>query len=190
MQDCDCTTETKTNWFSAVMNSYSSLPSLHKFAAAPSPAARLESEPLTICADILRAAHTETERVAAVGHLSASGPKLNLEAMLRVISYCYAKGVVSSREIEEHLWRNDAFLSAFGEDLPTAQTIRRFRRQHREAILATIESALQHFLSRRSEPALGLGTTRETACKASASPHAQAQQLVDAAMLMDGLELE
>ena len=110
--------------------------------------------------------------------------------MLGVISYCYAKGVVSSREIEEHLWRNPAFLSAFGEDLPTAQIIRRFRRQHREAILATIENALQHFWSRRSETSPDTGTTGETAPNASSSPHGRAQQLVDAAMLMDGLDLE
>jgi hypothetical protein len=172
-----------------MMNSYSSLPSLHKFAAAPSSAARTEAEPLTICAGILRAAHTETERVAAGAHLSPSGPKLNLEAMLGVISYCYAKGVVSSREIEEHLWRNAAFLSAFGEDLPTARTIRRFRRQHREAILATVESALQHFGRRCSEPPPDTATAGEPACKSSESPHARAQQLVDAARLMDGLEL-
>ena len=110
--------------------------------------------------------------------------------MLGVISYCYAKGVVSSREIEEHLWRNTAFLNAFGEDLPTAQAIRRFRRQHREAILATIESALQHFWSRRSEVSPETGTTGETARNVSSSPQVRARQLLDAAMFMDGLELE
>jgi hypothetical protein len=173
-----------------IMNSDLTLPNLHKFASPGTLALPVVAEPLTICGDILRAAHTETERVAADRLASVSGPKLNLEAMLGVISYCYAKGVVSSREIEEHLWRNAAFLRAFGEDLPTAQAIRRFRRQHREAILATIESALQHFWSRRSEPSLDTGTTGETPRNAFSSPHAQAQQLVDAAMLMDGLELE
>jgi hypothetical protein len=172
------------------MNSCPTLPNLHKFASPPSLALPAEAEPLTICADILRAAHTETKRVAADMLVAASGPKLDLEAMLGVISYCYVKGVISSREIEEHLWRTRAFLSAFGEELPTAPTIRRFRRQHREAILATIESALQHFLSRRSEPPPDTGATGERARNASPSPHARAQQLLDTAILMDGLELE
>ena len=166
------------------------LPSLHKFAPAPSPAAPFESEPLTICGDILRAAHTEIERVAADRSVATSGPKLNLEAMLGVISYCYSKGVVGSHEIEQHLWRNAAFLNAFGEDLPTAQTIRCFRRQHREAILATIERALDYFGKRQSEPPPASVTTCETACAVATSPRVRAQQMLDAANNVDSMEPE
>ena len=107
--------------------------------------------------------------------------------MLGVISYCYSKGVVSSHQIEEHLWRNAAFLSAFGDDLPTAPKIRQFRRKHRDVILATIERALQHFWSRRSEKP---GDPGETACDASLSAHVRARQILDAAVFVDGLELE
>ena len=117
------------------------LPHLRCFALPPHDPTPEEQE-TTICGDILHAAHAEAQR------LSSLQPASRLEPMLGVISYCYTKGLFSSMEIEHELWQIPAFLAAFGNDLPTAQQIRNFRRRNRPLIISVIEQALDEFSKR------------------------------------------
>jgi hypothetical protein len=174
------------------MKSVSPLPNLHRFAAVPDPEPPVESDPLTICGDILRAARVEIERAALISSGSSPGSETHLEALLGVISYCYCKGVIRSCEIEEHLVRNAAFRIAFGENLPTAQTIRSFRRRHRDVILATIERALQYFWGHCPEPPPHPETScsRSRDLELSSSARLRARQIFEAAMFMDRVEFE
>lgn len=59
--------------------------------------------------------------------------------MLGAVAYCYAKGVYSSAEIEGRMLRDPALREATHDEIPDANTIRRFRRLNRDAILRTLE---------------------------------------------------
>jgi hypothetical protein len=159
------------------------LPHLKRFAAPPQDGGWRE-EPTTICGDILHAAHTEVRRLGA----EARAPAPNLEAMLGVISYCYAKGLFNSVEIEHELWETPAFLAAFGNNLPTARQIRSFRRHNRPIILSVVEQALQEFSNR--EPRW----VREQVIAAEADltvpAQALASWLLDMANYSDSMETE
>lgn len=103
---------------------------------------------------------------------------MRVEAMLGVISYCYIKGVFESDEIERRLWQDNTFLATFGNELPTALKIRNFRREHRTAILAIIENAVNRFEERRSGG---------DSANVSGTAHVKAEELLKMANLMDHL---
>jgi len=159
------------------------LPHLQRFAA-PVRNDELQEEPTSICGDVLRAAHTETQRLEAM----TPAPAPDLEAMLGVVSYCYAKGLFSSVDIEHELWETPAFLAAFGHNLPTAGQIKNFRRQNRPLILSVVEQALQEF-SRR-EPHWVRQHVIAPEADVTAPAQALAQWLLDMANYSDSLEAE
>lgn len=59
--------------------------------------------------------------------------------MLGALTYCYAKGVFTSEEIERKMRTDTELRVATHGDLPDAKAIRRFRRFNREAIQSTLE---------------------------------------------------
>src|SRR6185503_8125492 len=67
------------------------------------------------------------------------GKSLSGQSLLGVVSYCYAKGVFTSEDIERKLRHDPALKAACGDDLPDSGVIRRFRRLNRQSILATLE---------------------------------------------------
>jgi hypothetical protein len=137
-----------------------------------------DEEMPTICGDVLSAARAQTRDLAGNAPAPSRDGLLRVEAMLGVITYCYVKGVFDSGEIERRLWQDAAFLATFGDGLPTAQGIRRFRRQHHAAILATIENAMRRFEKR---------TAANAPPGISDSAHVRAEHLLDMASLMDQL---
>ena len=145
----------------------------------------IEETPTTICNDVLAAAHREIERIEAATRLLRPEAKARVEAMLGVISYCYAKGLFDSEEIERRLWLDDAFLATFGDEIPGAQKIRSFRRNHHENILAIIEQALQQYGQRTSSPPHP--PAGDTPKPATESVRLKARQLLDMASIMDQL---
>lgn len=132
-------------WNITLMKTEQRLRSLHTFAGATQPA---PAEPgndydsPTISGYIRRAALDGT---ATESHRCPAEPasRLQPEIMLAVLSYCYASGIYASAEIENRLWHDDAFLARYDQQLPTAPRIRQFRRQHRQQIIAVIETALR-----------------------------------------------
>jgi hypothetical protein len=158
---------------------------LHRFAQWLRGRNDHDEEPTTICARVLRAAHDQAESLEAATHIMSPALKPRVEAMLALISYCYAKGLLDSAEIEQRLWQDEAFLSTFGNDLPSAQKLRAFRRRHRQNILAIVEQALQEsrlHASKPSSPAKPLATE-----PAAESARRKAEQLLDMANVMDHL---
>jgi hypothetical protein len=61
--------------------------------------------------------------------------------MLGAVSYCYAKGVYQSEEIERKMLDDTAICEATGGEVPGAREIRKFRRLNRKSIQATLENA-------------------------------------------------
>jgi hypothetical protein len=159
--------------------------SLRRFADAPGCSQNIEEASTTICGEVLQAAHREIERINQATRLLRADLKPRVEAMLGVISYCYTKGLFDSEEIERRLWEDDAFLATFSNEIPSAQRIRNFRRNHRENILAIIEQALQQYGQRTSSPSGPVShDTSEAVCE---SVRLKAQQLLDMANIMDQL---
>jgi hypothetical protein len=156
---------------------------LRPFAERPCCPQDVEDRPTTICANVLQAAHRETERIDATPRTLRPELKRRVEAMLGLISYCYAKGLFDSAEIARRLWREEAFLATFGNDIPSAKSIRCFRRKHRENILAVIEQALQEYRQRTST--VTPSARQDAGEPASESVRLKAQHLVQMASIMD-----
>ena len=68
---------------------------------------------------------------------------LPAESMLGAVSYCYSKGVYSSKEIGRKMAQDPVFRASCQNSVPRPEDIRRFRRLNREAILRTLEKALR-----------------------------------------------
>lgn len=140
---------------------------------------------LTICGDILDVVKSRSRRSS--GNTSCLQRRLlRVEAMLGVISYCYVKGIFTSDEIERRFWRDPDFLATFGEELPTAQAIRNFRRQYHSTIVDTIERALERFQQRTggASHAPSIGTGVDVVLEAI---HDKATYLISMAGIMDQL---
>ena len=72
-----------------------------------------------------------------------NAPCLPAASMLGMVTYCYAKGVLASQDIERNLWKDDAVRSSFESDLPSFRTIRRFRRLNHDTIQTCLEKTLR-----------------------------------------------
>lgn len=72
------------------------------------------------------------------------------DKMLGAVSYCYAKGVYTSEEIEQKMLKDKELREAVHGNVPDARAIRRFRQLNRGAIQATLEKAFG-FLRRRQK---------------------------------------
>jgi hypothetical protein len=84
--------------------------------------------------------------------ISPAGSQLPSAQLLGVVSYCYAKGVYESAEIEDKMRHSPELRAATHDDIPGASLIRCFRRLNREAIQVTLEEAFR-FLRRRAKAA-------------------------------------
>jgi transposase len=79
-----------------------------------------------------------------------AGNALPAEEMLGAVAYCYAKGVYTSEEIERKMMKDTELRAATGGELPDANTIRRFRRNNRGAIQATLEKWFRKLRKQRA----------------------------------------
>ena len=77
------------------------------------------------------------------------------ESMLGAVSYCYSKGVYSSKEIGRKMAQDPVFRASCQSGVPRPEDILRFRRLNREAILKTLEKALR--FAEESGGCLGAG---------------------------------
>jgi hypothetical protein len=123
---------------------------LGKFAPAKSPAPQPEPE-TGVTVSIKRAA---AQTVQHVGQpvVPKDGGALPAEQMLGAVSYCYAKGVYTSEEIERKMMRDSELRESVHGEVPNANAIRRFRRLNRGAIQETLEKAFG-LLRRKKKPA-------------------------------------
>lgn len=64
-------------------------------------------------------------------------------SLLAVLTYCYAREIFSSVEVEDMMRSDTALRSACGENIPDAQTLRRFRRHNHEAIESCLYTVLR-----------------------------------------------
>ena len=113
---------------------------LGKFAPTKdAPPPQLETE-TGVTVSIKRAA-SQTVQQGGQPIVPKDGGALPGEGMLGAVSYCYAKGVYTSEEIEHKMRRDPQLRESVQGEVPNANAIRRFRRLNRGAIQQTLEKA-------------------------------------------------
>jgi len=63
--------------------------------------------------------------------------------LLALLSYCYARDIFGSAEVEDVLRRDGNFRQICNNEFPGARVIRRFRRENREALHRCLTTALR-----------------------------------------------
>jgi hypothetical protein len=63
--------------------------------------------------------------------------------LLALLSYCYARDIYGSAEVEDVLRRDAHFRQICNNEFPGARLIRRFRRENREALHRCLVAALR-----------------------------------------------
>ena len=112
---------------------------LDKFA--PGAEARPASESDAGLTVMVRRAAAQTVEQSGTPIVPKDGGALPGKDMLGAVSYCYAKGVYESEEIERKMTRDPALREAVHGEVPDARSIRKFRRLNKGAIQQTLEKA-------------------------------------------------
>ncbi len=104
------------------------------------------------------------------------------KVLLALLTYCYARKIYSSTDIEEIMGRDTAFCEACQYEFPGARIISQFRNNNRPALRACLVAALTFLSEQRAEEGF-LATINQTCIAVEAS-----RRLV-MAMCIDNLEL-
>lgn len=128
----------------------STILNLHKFS--PVPEGTVVPEPGTGLTATFKVAAAHTVHQSGAPVVPKEGGELPPREMLGAVSYCYAKGVYTSEEIERKMMRDPKLRESVHGNVPTAQAIRRFRVLNRGAIQQTLEKAFR-LLWRKRKPA-------------------------------------
>lgn len=103
--------------------------------------------------------------------------------LLALLSYCYAREIYGSEEVEALLRRDVEFRRLCQNEFPGARVFRRFRRENREALTGCLRTVLC-FLSRQRR-ASGVGVDWS-----EGKEEEEAVRRIDMAMFMDNIELD
>ena len=123
--------------------------------------------------------------------------------MLAALTYCYALGLFSSRDIEEMMRTDRGFRALCGMEFPDWRRLRRFRRHNREALRRTLEETIRRTWSlnggdHRQRPRYEMTQTNEllpASAPSGESPPsdwftAEAEHRIECAMFIDQMALE
>jgi transposase len=102
--------------------------------------------------------------------------------LLALLSYCYARDIYGSADVEDVLRRDANFRRICHNEFPGARVIRRFRRENREALHRCLTKALRALA--KGEPP---GEDHEAAGTALAE---EASRRIMKAMFIDSMESE
>lgn len=77
------------------------------------------------------------------------------KTLLALLSYCYARDILGSADVEDALRRDANFRQLCNQEFPGARLIRRFRRENREALQRCLASVLRSLAGPPAAPANG-----------------------------------
>lgn len=120
---------------------------LHLGRFAPGPDETKTSLPVAdpgLTVSVKRAAF-ETMKEGGAPIVPEESGELPAKAFLGTVSYCYAKGVFTSEEIEDKMRQDPKLSQSVHGEVPSAKAIRRFRRLNRAAIEQTLTKAFGYF---------------------------------------------
>lgn len=113
----------------------------------------------------------------------AAGPFHQPHALLALLVYCYARGLLASSDIEQALWRDEQVREGCGRELPHARMLRRFRRQNPRVLRQCLVSALRHVME-RNPATIANGGFSESALMA------EADRQIEKAIFVDGMSMD
>ena len=106
---------------------------LNRFVHARQSAPAADSGPTeTISGAVLEAVQQTCAKSARPVVVANFGPALPPHSMLGILTYCYAKGVYGSEDIERKLRQDAVLKTSHADRLPDSRTIRHFRRLNRD----------------------------------------------------------
>ena len=76
-----------------------------------------------------------------------AGPGFEPRTLLAVMTYCYAREIYSSIDIEEMLRRDQPFRNLCQNEFPGARVFRKFRRENRDVLQNCLYQVLQWLLA-------------------------------------------
>lgn len=114
---------------------------LHLNKFAPGAPVKRESTEETGVTVMIKRATAEMIQQGAKPVIAKESGALPPEEMLGAVSYCYAKGVYESEEIEHKMMCDSTLREAVHGEVPDANAIRKFRKLNRSAIQQTLEKA-------------------------------------------------
>lgn len=101
--------------------------------------------------------------------------------LLALLTYCYARDIYGSAEVEDVLRRDANFRQICNNEFPGARVIRRFRRENREALHRSLTAAL------RAQAEGGLQTTTSNEVTEAAIVEDASRRIMKA-MFIDSME--
>lgn len=104
-------------------------------------------------------------------------------SILALLVYCYLRGIYSSNEIEALLWRDDGLRELALNEIPSANMLRRFRRENRDCLHRCLAHALDF-------PEHGNVPPSRSRSSPSAQSADEALQRIAKAMFIDRMESE
>ena len=150
------------------------------FVPPPDKATETSTDSLTRAVQmcVRRVDEDSLRRVASVNAGLAFQPK----TLLALLTYCYARGIYGSADVEDTMRRDKNFRTLCQNEFPGARLLRSFRRENRE----TLRECLAHVLLGRAEPQMA----EASAMTGQAQCAAEASRRIATAMFMDQMELE
>lgn len=126
---------------------------LHLGKFAPGVVAPAQPDPETGLTVTIQSAAAETMKRSGAP-VVATNAALPAREMLGALSYCYAKGVYTSEDIESRMMHDATLREAVHGEVPDALAIRRFRRLNRSAIQQTLEKAFSFLCKKKKASAV------------------------------------
>jgi len=112
-----------------------------------------------------------------------AGLAIEPRVLLALLSCCYARQIYGSAEVEQFLRGDAHFCQLYADQVPDVPTIRRFRRDHREALQVCLTAALRFVAEQKV--AEGVVTRVNEAQIAE-----EASRRIIMAMFIDSMELD
>ena len=134
--------------------------------------------------------------VAKLGGSHGEQSAATAEVMLAVLTYCYASGLYSSRDIAESIWAQQVGRKFLNHVPLDWIALKQFRRHNRDLIRLCLAAVLAELRPRRSSAAARDGTVRDAARHAASAPASllddsdlrESERRLDLAVQWDSME--
>ena len=159
---------------------FSPITSIERALTTPSTTTSNRGQPSSLSQAVRQAVRAVDDcalrRVARLDAGIAFAPR----TLLAVMTYCYAKGIYGSADIEDVLRRDKPYRELCRNEFPGPRVFRRFRRENREVLQSCLERVLRFVMASEMAPeSVGVGAG-EAALEAS--------RRMGVAMFMDSME--
>lgn len=154
---------------------------LLNLAAPGSAPSATETQTLTLAVqNAARGVHESALRPVA---RRDAGVAFQPRTLLAILSYCYARQIFSSADIEGVMMRDANFRQRCGGEFPGPRVLRRFRRDNRDALHLCLKAGLKFLADQKSQAVI-------VPAASEAELSEEASRRIIMAMFMDSMGLD